>query len=105
MKHMTKYQIKVDEHQCNNFRLNDIDVGNKFDNFVLSVWSEIKGICNGYDINDSSVHIFIEDKIMNIYKDETIVTFLKSRSVIGKKIAILRTDIAHKDYLCRVLEE
>ncbi|CAG0967993.1 hypothetical protein METP3_01260 [Methanosarcinales archaeon] len=102
---MMNYQIP-NEHENNNFIINDIDGANRFDNlFVLSVWNEFKGICRGYEIKESSIYIFIEEKVINVSKNETIVTFLKSKEVIGKRIAVLRTDISNKDYLFRVLEE
>lgn len=105
MNRMMNYQIP-NEHHNNNFIINDTDGANRFDNLlVLSVWNEFKGICGGYEIKESSIYIFIEEKVINVSKNETIVTFLKSKGVIGKRIAVLRTDISNKDYLFRLLEE
>lgn len=106
MNQMMNYQITLNEHQHNNFAVNDTYCANNFDNFVvLSIWSEIKGICKGYEIKESSIYIFIEEKVINISKNETIVVLLKRQNVVGKRIGILRTDISNKNYLFRLLEE
>lgn len=99
-------QILVNKHQSNRFIFNEADGANTFDNWVvLSVWSEYKGICEGYVINETSIHIHIEDKVVNICKTEAIVTLLGSQDIVGKRIGIIRTDIPNKDYLLRLLEE
>jgi hypothetical protein len=106
MNRMTNYQININRHQLNSFIPNDINGANKFDNcVVLSVWNEFKGICVGYDINETSIHIHIEDKVLNISKTEAIINLLKNQDIVGKRIGILRTDIPTKDYLLRLLEE
>jgi hypothetical protein len=72
---------------------------------VLSVWSEFKGICEGYNINETSIHMHIEGKVLIICKTEAIVNLLRSQDIVGKRIGILRTDILNKEYLVRLLEE
>jgi hypothetical protein len=99
-------QILVEKHQCNSFILNEADGANTFDNWVvLSVWSEYKGICEGYELNETSIQIHIEDKVVNICKTEAIINLLKRQDIVGKRIGILRTDIPTKDYLVRLLRE
>ena len=106
MNRMTNYQININRHQLNNFLPNDINGANKFDNcVVLSVWSEFKGICKGYEINETSIQIHIEDRVLNICKTEEIVNLLGRQDIIGRRIGILRTDIPNKDYLISLSEE
>ena len=106
MNRMINYQVSINEHQNLNFIPTESDGANKFDNcVVLSVWNEFKGICVGYDINETSIHIHIENKVLNISKTEAIINVLKNQDIVGKRIGILRTDIPTKDYLVRLLGE
>lgn len=103
---MTNYQINMHKYQLNNFIPHDINGANKFDNLVvLSVWNEFKGICLGFEINETSIHIHIEDKVLNISKTEAIINLFESQDIVGKRIGILRTDIPNKDYLVRLLDD
>jgi len=106
MNSIINYQVSINKHQLLNLIPNVSDGVNKFDNLVvLSVWNEFKGICVGFEIIETSIHIHIEDKVLNISKTEAIINLFESQDIVGKRIGILRTDIPNKDYLVRLLEE
>jgi len=64
-------------------------------------WEEYLGIVEGFEVKNNDVLIIFEGSTLLLAKEETDLEFLRNH--VGKKIGILRTDIADKPFLFRVI--
>ena len=70
-----------------------------FQDYRLSHWEEISGLLNKVDaeLNHATIGKY------NVFLPKDVLTELKTH--LGKRISLLKTDLLHKPYIFRILQE
>jgi len=68
----------------------------------LNIWQEIVGKVDGLESRDNSILVIFEGAILPLDKQKVDLKFLKNH--VGKKIGILKTDLANKPFCFREID-
>lgn len=74
-------------------------------NWALSKWDELIGVCEGYHVSTSSIHLSVDGRTIVLPLDAFLSTLLKDQKVIGKRVGVLKTDLHLRPFLVRIVEE
>jgi len=74
--------------------------------FHIGVWEEIIGKFGGISENDYFTFLKIGNKLLSFKKDSIETKYFQEKiknNVLGKKIAVLKTDLPDKPFLVRII--
>lgn len=72
----------------------------------LNIWSEVVGTDDGLVIEENFTHLRINSSVIsfpNGTKEATLVRQFFNENMVGRKIGVLRTDLADKPLLFRIV--
>ena len=74
--------------------------------FYLGVWMELIGELREISSDEYSIYLKIDSKVLSFPKESDEAKYVQTRldaNLIGRKIAILRTDIPEKSFIVRLI--
>ena len=82
-------------------------IGSRLEKFHLGAWVEIIGELLEISSDEYSIYLKIDNKVLSFLKESIEAKYLQQildDSVIGRKIAVLRTDISEKPLFIRLVD-